>query len=43
VEYILLTLSNWAPDPDTLFQYFSGWHLLVAAGLILVIMALAFR
>ena len=43
VEYILLTLRSWAPPPDELFEFFSGWHLLVAGGVILVLVAVASR
>jgi hypothetical protein len=43
VEYILLSLGSWAPAPDELFEFFSGWHLLVAGGLILVLVAVASR
>jgi hypothetical protein len=42
VDYLLLTLSNWAPDGGW-FDLISGWHLLVAGGLMLVVAVLATR
>ena len=43
VEYLLLTLSNWAPAVERWFESLSGWHFLVAGGVLLVIVALAIR
>ena len=42
VDYLLLTLSNWAPDGGW-FDLISGWHLRVAGGLMLVVAVLATR
>lgn len=42
VEYVLLTLSNWAPDGGW-FELISGWHLLVFGGVMVLLAVLATR
>jgi hypothetical protein len=41
VEYLLLTLSHWARDVG--FDHFSGWHVLIVGGVMMLIAVLATR